>query len=272
MKKTWGIIAIVLCLMLGIGTFFDLDIAQAVFKKDNYFSYFFEHLAPVVFATVNIIGASLLLFTRRWKTDNKLIIFLSGIGFIFFTFLGVLLSYNYLKLFGLIYGILATVIAAVCVTKIPKELRSDYAKAGLAIVLTSIVSMFIVEGIKPIWGRVRFRSMQENFDLFTRWYSVNGAKYLTSVPAKEEIKSFPSGHSQWVGNTLSLSLLFLVNPKLRDKENLVIGIAAAYAGIVMFSRMMQGAHFLSDVTIGFSIAFACFILFRKVIVTRSINL
>ena len=157
-------------------------------------------------------------------------------------------------------------------TKIPKELRSDYAKAGLAIVLTSIVSMFIVEGIKPIWGRVRFRSMQENFDLFTRWYSVNGQKYFTSVSAKEEIKSFPSGHSQWAGNTLSLSLLFLVNPKFKDRENLVIGIAMAYAGIVMFSRMMQGAHFLSDVTVGFSIAFACFILFRRIIVTKNSSL
>lgn len=79
------------------------------------------------------------------------------------------------------------------------------------------------------------------------------------VPVKEEIKSFPSGHSQWAGTTLSLSLLAFVHPKWQEKEKTVFFVTLFYAVVVMISRLMQGAHFLSDVTVGFS----CFFYFSE---------
>lgn len=39
----------------------------------------------------------------------------------------------------------------------------------------------------------------------------------------------------------------------------------------MLSRMMQGAHFLSDVTVGFGTAFVCYLIFRKILVENKIE-
>ena len=175
------------------------------------------------------------------------------------------------KLLGGVYAIILIPIVFIMVRKIPVHLSKQYHFVGLAIILTAFTSMMIVENIKPIVGRVRFRSMQENPSLFTNWYQINGSKFLSSVPLKEEIKSFPSGHSQWAGTTLTLSLIALANPKWRNKEKLIFSGSLIYALTVMLSRMMQGAHFLSDVTVGFGTAFVCYLIFRKILVENKIE-
>lgn len=271
MKKSFYLTGIGLVSFLLIGTFFDLQIDQFVFIKNNGFSYFFEHLAPVIFATTLMIGAALIFWTLSFKTAKKLLWIFNGIIYVLGTLLGIFLCYNYIHLWGLVYGLLAATFIALQVRKIPDTLARNYRLAGVAILITGFCSMITVESIKPIVGRVRFRSMQENFDLFTRWYQVNGDKYLSAVPLKEEIKSFPSGHSQWAGTTISLSLLAMVNPKWQDKEKLIYWITIGYAAVLMLSRMMQGAHFLSDVTIGFSSAFLFFIISRSFIVQRKMD-
>lgn len=271
MKKSFYLTGIILFICLLIGTFFDLQIDQFVFIKDNGFSYFFEHLAPVIFATVLMIGAALIFWTLSFKTAKKLLWGFNGLIYVLVTLLGIFLCYAYIRLWGLIYGLIAATLIVLQVRKIPDTLAKNYRLAGTAILITGFCSMITVESIKPIVGRVRFRSMQENFDLFTRWYQINGDKYLSAVPLKEEIKSFPSGHSQWAGTTLSLSLLAMVTPKWQDKEKLIYWITVGYAAVLMLSRMMQGAHFLSDVTVGFSTAFLFFLLSRSLIVQRNLN-
>lgn len=272
MKKISWIVGCLLLVSLLIGTFFDYQIASFIFKKDNGFSYFFEHFAPVVFGSILIIAGNLV-FIPLLKVEgvSKLKLSLFGVLGVLFCAFGILMIVVYGKLLGGVYAIIFIPIVFIMVRKIPVHLSKQYHFVGLAIILTAFTSMMIVENIKPIVGRVRFRSMQENPSLFTNWYQINGSKFLSSVPLKEEIKSFPSGHSQWAGTTLTLSLIALANPKWRNKEKLIFSGSLIYALTVMLSRMMQGAHFLSDVTVGFGTAFVCYLIFRKILVENKIE-
>ena len=273
MKKTMTLLCIGLFISLVIGTFSDYQIASTVFIKDNYFSYFFEHFAPVVFGSILILAGSLVFFPLlQIKETTKFRFILFGLIGVLFTLLGLLMIVVYGKVIGGAYAVLYIPLVIWKVRQIPRELCHQYHIVGLGIILTAFCSMMIVENIKPIVGRVRFRSMQEDASLFTNWYQINGSKFLNSVPMKEEIKSFPSGHSQWAGTTLTLSFLALANPKWRIKEKQVFLCGLGYALIIMLSRMMQGAHFLSDVTVGFGVAFVCYMIFRKFLIEKNISL
>ncbi|WP_314066115.1 phosphatase PAP2 family protein [uncultured Vagococcus sp.] len=268
MRKLFMGVGAGLLVLLGIGTIWDFEIATAVFRKGNAFSYFFEHFAPVVLGTIVVLAASLLLFSYDFKKSKKFFLVLSGFFYVLFIMFGGVLVINYIDNIGFIYLFIIAPVSGFFVSRIPKEYGNQCRRVGAAIVLAILASMVLVESIKPMVGRVRFRSMQDNFDLFTRWYQANGKTYLSFVPSKEEIKSFPSGHSQWAGSTLLLSLLATIQPSWRKYEKKLFLGALVYAGIIMFSRMMQGAHFLSDVTVGFSSAFVFLLILRRLLVVK----
>ncbi|WEV73705.1 phosphatase PAP2 family protein [Bifidobacterium sp. ESL0798] len=253
MKKIFPATAIGALVLLIIGTFADLRIDQTLYMPGNGFSAFFERLAPLIGATVLMVGAALLFWTYAFVRENLTKLILSGLVYLGVTLVGLALCYKYCHIFGVVYGVIVAVLIACIVYKIPDELKQRYRWAGIAIVVVFLCSIGVLEVAKVIWGRVRFRAMQGDLDLFTPWYHPNGKHYLSAVTVRDNIKSFPSGHSQFAGVTLSLCLLALVNPRWKNRESMVYGVALAYALIVMFSRMMQGAHFLSDVTVGFAL-------------------
>ena len=68
---------------------------------------------------------------------------------------------------------------------------------------------------------------------------------------KEEFKSFPSGHS----GTAAIMMMFLPYmsmffPKLKGKETMMFYIGFAWTLLMMFSRMLVGAHYLTDTCTG----------------------
>ncbi|MDF7640567.1 phosphatase PAP2 family protein [Bifidobacterium sp. ESL0784] len=268
MKKIFPATAIGALVLLIIGTFADLRIDQALYMPGNGFSVFFERLAPLIGATVLMIGAALLFWTYALVRENLTKLILSGLIYLGATLVGLALCYKYCHIFGAAYGVIVAVLIACIVYRIPDELKQRYRWAGIAIVAVFLCSLGVLEVAKVVWGRVRFRAMQGNFDLFTPWYHPNGKHYLSAVTAADNIKSFPSGHSQWAGTTLSLCLLALVNPRWKNKESMVYGVALVYALVVMFSRMMQGAHFLSDVTVGFALPFLALWLVRYLLLKQ----
>ena len=110
--------------------------------------------------------------------------------------------------------------------------------------------------IKDIFGRPRFRSVAVGYEGvdFVPWYTpftkVAEMKEKYGL-ASSEFRSFPSGHGVFVVTTvyilLSLSWFF---KKLQTKRGLLLGIGFSYAVIIMFTRMVLGAHYLSDVSAG----------------------
>ena len=73
--------------------------------------------------------------------------------------------------------------------------------------------------------------------------------------------SFPSGHTGNAACALLLGVLPVICQKLKGKENLLFFIGVIFTLIVAFSRIIVGAHFLTDVTIGMSVTFLIEVIF-----------
>jgi len=163
--------------------------------------------------------------------------------------------------------------------------QEDILLAAFVFLLTIVLQMVIINIIKVPWGRPRMRLVETDARAyFMPWYHPGTAlkNALVSAGAEaEEFKSFPSGHT---GHAVILMLYGLL-PWLRSggsrdadakgagamsfvpSVRLFIWIGFAWGWLVAFSRMIMGAHFLTDTTIGFAVSFLC-VLFIPVLVFR----
>ena len=98
--------------------------------------------------------------------------------------------------------------------------------------------------------------VQQPFASFQPWWIIGSdmKNHLMALGvAAEEFKSFPSGHTGNAACAILLVILPLVCQKLKGKENILFFIGIIFTLIVAFSRIIMGAHFLTDVTIGMSV-------------------
>ena len=66
-----------------------------------------------------------------------------------------------------------------------------------------------------------------------------------------DFRSFPSGHAlQSMGLIFALPPLAEVYDCLKDKKTVLFAAGTVFGVLVCFSRMVMGAHFLSDVSMG----------------------
>lgn len=107
--------------------------------------------------------------------------------------------------------------------------------------------------IKDCMGRMRFREMTDPLVQFTRWYIITDRGGFDNVYA-----SFPSGHTMNSAAVILLTMLPTFLPELKVRENLLKGIAYVWIIVVGCSRVVMGAHFASDVTVGALISLALF--------------
>ena len=121
----------------------------------------------------------------------------------------------------------------------------------LAVFLSAMLITFL---IKQCWGRVRFREMNGHFDMFTPWYQINGMNGH---------HSFPSAHTC----TMSVMLCFWQAKRFQSHMtkakylgNLFLVIAVV---LMMWMRMVAGAHFFSDVLIGFAITYTMILFWQR---------
>lgn len=188
--------------------------------------------------------------------------------------------------------ILAEVFLAAAVTllvwyvvyRMKPETKRALLKFAFVAVVTCAMTEIIVHGIKFFWGRTRFRTIAYaggDADMYTAWYLPQGKrnlieKYKTLGLGKDAFASFPSGHSC---SAATLITLFAI-PKCLDsvdktKKRALYSFAVLFTAIVMFSRLVMGAHYLSDVLAGtgstiLSYIFSNFIL-KKIIAKYNRN-
>ena len=174
----------------------------------------------------------------------------------------------------LLAGILTTV-SHLLYSKMSKE-NNDNLKKFAYVILFAALFHLSIEVIKGPVGRMRYRGMNmiNNFNYFTPWYVISNAKEAVlsinqNVP-KDAFKSFPSGHTHAAG----LSYVLICLPDLFKKLNkrkfrvLFYIIPIVYTGLVAFYRIRVGAHFMSDVVFGGTLAFTTVSIFRYVFILR----
>ena len=123
-----------------------------------------------------------------------------------------------------------------------KERLRPYLQFYLQLFFTVLL---LTSALKLVWGRVRYRQMEEASQ-FCVWY----------LPCGAQGTSFPSGHTSSFTATV-LVVLSLRFPRLRSHARLIGAAVAGSILLMMLSRVIMGAHFVSDTAAGMLIALGC---------------
>lgn len=134
-------------------------------------------------------------------------------------------------------------------------------RAAAAIFLVILCEIMLVNCVKVFWGRPRMRLVASNAEAcFLPWWQMGGAlkdSLIAAGVASEEFKSFPSGHTANATVMLLLGLIPYLKPQLQKFRNLFLAIGFTWAGVVAFTRIVMGAHYLTDTVAGFVISLLC---------------
>ena len=143
-------------------------------------------------------------------------------------------------------------------------------KRVLLLIAVFLAAYAFMQVAKGVFNRPRYRVVVEGLAGidFVPWYTIS-PKPTDLIEAyglaKNEFTSFPSGHAilSTVVTSILLSLTWFF-PSLRDKRVQLRWAGFAFAVVVMFTRMVLGAHFLSDVSAGGLIGLVFLLVFDAV--------
>ena len=159
------------------------------------------------------------------------------------------LRFGYGVLYGL--GVALLFLLALRFIPVPERLRIPLLLMAVIGLCGYAVSSGIINLMKMVWGRVRFRDLTDGYGAFTAWYVING---------DTGAHSFPSGHTGSAGVTYYLMFLPFVSEKWQKRRYLCFAVAFAYTSVVAATRLVMGAHYLSDVTVGGTVIFTCVLI------------
>ena len=254
----------VLAALLLAFTFLDLPLSQAVFDLKNPFGRFFEIFGETPGLLVGAFSAAALLVTRDRETPWKNALSILGFGLLglLLSLMGSLMVNNYLTHGHLSLavilpaGLILFALLLFLSSRLDRSKRAEIRRAATVGLLLLVAAIVVINLIKVGWGRPRLRRMTDPAAQFVPWYLPQ------SVAAGEEFKSFPSGHTANAAVLLWISLLPTFIDKLKGKEPLLLGLAWVWVALVAFSRIIMGAHFGSDVTVGVALTYTVFIALR----------
>lgn len=268
------LIAALAFLVIGVlATFVDLPLSRAVVNPDSGWANFLADYGEVpgyllAIASVALVVNARLFDSRRRprpRGERGGAALLRAVGSVVWTaLLAFLLVYGVARSVDFFAGGLdATVLLAVGIGGgaavvalwrwASRETRVTLAEPARAVTVLAILNpILIVQLFKALWGRVRFRHLAADFSDFTAWFAPQG------VTGHE---SFPSGHAAM--GWMLLPIAFWVAWRLtRDGRTgvaagvrvVVWAVTIGFGVAVAASRVVVGAHYLSDVAFSTAVA------------------
>lgn len=289
MKKMRLHLLIVLIIAIAgfiVGSTLDLEIAQAVFSKDNTFGLVCSAIGTLPgYMILAVIGggfASIAFRSKDYKLIYKIILYIVGalafICAIFFSgreFFSANAFYNpSLKWLGFLIVVPFALGSAYLGHYISKNSVTSKQWLILAIMAFAIF-LALVPGVtlfKEIFHRPRFRCVEayEAVSFHSWWERCSNYKDLMAEfnIIKEEFKSFPSGHAGACAVVmLAGTILPLFNKKYEKIQLIVFYAGLAWTLFIAFTRMLVGAHFLSDVSMGMMLTIIFALIMNEVLIS-----
>ena len=295
MKKRYHLLIVIGVLLVGliVGSFLDLDINKAIYSDGNHFGLIMASFGVYpCYAGLAFIGGGFLSTTLRRKdlaTIWKILSFiLSAAAYAMAIYLcgkewPSTNGYNVLHLAWLSYLIAAIVFAGVYVWAffVCKKGDAEHLWTILLVMTAIFVIALLPAGfaIKLIIHRPRYRLAVRGgitpyfnwWEMFPEYKSFIGKEAFGQVITKEEFKSFPSGHSG-TGMIMAMFLPFAAFffPQLKGKEVVLFYIGVAWGLLMMFSRLLVGAHYLTDTCMGSLICMVTFYVVNEFAVHKKL--
>ena len=288
MKKRFHLFIIIGILLVGfiVGSFLDLQIDQALFNKNNGFGLFMASFGVYpCYAGLAFIGGGFLCTTVRrkelplWGKIICYVVSAAAYGMSIYLCGKEMPSpngYNNKDLTIIAYLIPAVLFAGTYVGGYMVCRKGDAKQLWIILLVMSVIFVIALLPagflIKLVIHRPRYRyavrcgltdyyNWWQPFSQYKDFISTDEHKYIIEgfEITKEEFKSFPSGHSG-TGMILAMYLPFASYffPKLKGKETCLFYAGAAFGFLMMFSRLLVGAHYLTDTCMGSLIVMVVF--------------
>ena len=256
-REFWTVLGISAAL-LAVFALFDLPISIALYDPESLFGKLFEVIGELPAAlAVTFSGAVFLLLHDGQGTGRRIFgIIGGGIAWLFGCLMCGVMPLSYVEnpstAVRVVLVVAAAALSILLVLRLPKEAQPAARRVALVGVLLFFTVIIGFNAIKMLWGRMRFRAMTAPYEGFSLWLLPQGPT------TDNEFMSFPSGHTAQSMLMLMITLLPCVFHKLTPRLSLLKGVAYAWAVLVAASRVVMGAHFASDVTVGFLVTFLLF--------------
>lgn len=287
-RRHFIIVISILLICFIVGSFLDLQIAEAVFVKNDFTGLLFASFGTYpCYMGMAFLGGGLLLTTIKRKDlplwGKIFSFFLSALAYFLSIFIAQkdlpsVNGFNNPDLTPVSYAICISLSSAtfifayfVCKKGDPKFLWNIIMVMAVVYIIGMIPVSYI---IKAIIHRPRYRFLvRGDLTEFHNWWETcsNYNDFLDgtfvfegNVITKEEFKSFPSGHSA-AGAIMMMVLPGLSSffKKLNGKETQLFYIGFVWALACMFFRLLVGAHFLTDTCMGSLIVVVVYFIFYE---------
>lgn len=262
---------VVLMAILAVGDL-DFTISQAIINTNSIWAKFFDIIGELP-AYAGLLIATTLLYGGRNRTVKWWNITSSIIAVIFivlFSFFVVFVPIRYIfhenleavTTVAYVVNILLSLtiaIGALYLAHTKGHKFTAFKKHAVLLIVLIVSEGILVNIIKSIWARPRMRSITEVSE-FQHWYEING--WTTD----NELKSFPSGHTSNAFVALAYMMFIPYIKSIKMKYFLITAII--WGTLVALSRVVLGAHFLSDVLVGSYITIFLFLIVERLILKQ----
>ena len=250
-----------------IAVFTDLKIDIFLNNPTSAFARWFEATGEMPCRLTCTVAGTLIFYLAENKLLKAFGAFADMAGS---AYLGYHLSSYFFKeddyiLFGLVFGIGIGFVALYIgkYISIDESLKKPLIVLSIVGIIVMFAQLGSIEILKSLWGRWRFREIitDPNYTNFTAWYHPNGVNGH---------RSFPSGHTAGAAMSYLMMLLPYVSEKWKKDKLVCFALPFIYTCIVAYTRLVMGAHYLSDVAFGNAIGFTCVIIAMAVIDKRKL--
>ncbi len=293
---------VIFATLFSLASVFDLEISHKVaspylsnepgthssYYATNGFGMYFEVLGSTpIYIMLSLAGAIAFWYGRHnkknWLTPIGMILSFVGIYLVFsdvFNYLSEHLEKEeemkqfYITCITLTLSVVTDVLLLISWGRISKK-TNDRLLSWAFMIIVTLALYLVVHFIKGPIGRARYRTMNylNDFSYYTPWYVANGKRDLITI-VSDSCKSFPSGHTFSAGmiyNLLALPYLVSCMNKKWVKA-LLYTLTIAFTGAVGFSRIIIGAHYMSDVTFSGTLIFIGVMITREIFVCKGSNI
>ncbi len=276
---SYVLLFVLLISLLIIGSFYDLEINMEITNFNSVFGMFFANFGEM--PSWILLSLSGVIFFKTSKLTSKRS---NKILYIIFSCLLILISCFFIfnqmrsKRNGLSIHIAYKVLIAIILETlivlfgykfINIDDKNILIRTALIILISYVIGLIILLTMKAVWYRPRYRLIYDGYSgiaypktLFREWYEPGkGLAYSLKDKVmdggRDQFTSFPSGHSY--GSMVGLLFFYIpsLNKKLENNQmvkDIVLVVAILFSLVVGFSRIIYGAHYLSDVAFGCLIA------------------
>ncbi len=311
-KKAWieiGISVGIFAILAVVTALWDLEINKALGNLNSLYGQYFANLGELPTYIAAPLFGGILFYQDFGKSSKQKLIFnkIFGAAIVFigyavaiymwfwdnFVSEAVMYSYVYIVVFAIIMSIL-TIFAFAA---IPKDKRKKVFWFALFFAFVAAAGNAIVQVMKFIWARQRFRTMTHgnpqcpeelfalypnyNYDGFTPWYMINSIikpeirtdAYMAifeneALDLSSPFQSFPSGHTVAAAASFGLIIVPDLFPEVKKYKWVFWTVPMVYTGLVGLSRVVNTAHYLSDALFGFYVGYGVAALARWIIVNK----